>query len=50
MRWTILILLLLLWLLGIIGGDGGGFIHLVLAISVMFLIFNIVTGRRGVQT
>ena len=39
--------LLVLWLLGFIGGVGGGLIHLLLAVAVVILILQLITGRRA---
>ncbi|NRG48222.1 lmo0937 family membrane protein, partial [Bacillus sp. CRN 9] len=38
---------LVLWLLGFIGGVGGGLIHLLLVIALVVLIFQLITGRRA---
>ena len=49
MLWTIFVILLVLWLLGLVGGYAfGGFIHILLVIAVAILIINLVSGRRGV--
>lgn len=48
MLWTIVVILLVLWLLGLIGGIGGGLIHLLLVVAAIVLIFNLLSGRRGV--
>lgn len=49
MLWTILVILLVLWLLGLITGTTlGGFIHLILVIAVIVLIFQLLSGRRAV--
>jgi hypothetical protein len=49
MLWTIFVILLVLWLLGFIGGYAfGGFIHILLALAVIVLIINLVSGRRGI--
>lgn len=45
MLWTIMVILLVLWLLGFIGSIGGGFIHLLLVIAVIVLIYNLLAGR-----
>ena len=47
MLWTILLILIVLWLLGIIGHIGGGLIHLLLIVAAIALVFNLVSGRRG---
>ena len=48
MLWTILVILLVLWLLGFIGHVGGNFIHLLLVVAAIVLIFNLITGRRTI--
>ena len=48
MLWTILIVLLALWLLGVILDIAGGFIHLLLVVAAIILIWNLISGRRGV--
>lgn len=47
MLWTIFAVLLILWLLGFTLSIGGGLIHLLLVLAVVVLVFNLVTGRRG---
>lgn len=47
MLWTIFVLLLLLWLLGLVSSyTVGGFIHLLLVLALVVLLINIITGRR----
>jgi len=48
MLWTIVVILLVLWLLGFIGGIGGGLIHLLLVVAAIVLVFNLLSGRRSV--
>ena len=48
MLWTILVILLVLWLIGLLSHVGGGLIHLLLVVAVVILIINLVTGRRAV--
>ncbi|MDP9003885.1 MAG: lmo0937 family membrane protein [Verrucomicrobiota bacterium] len=49
MLWTIFVILLILWLLGgFIVPFGGNLIHILLVIAVVVLIFNLISGRRGV--
>jgi hypothetical protein len=46
MLWTIFIILLVLWLLGLISGYSlGGFIHILLVIAVVVLIIRLIQGR-----
>ena len=37
MLWTIIVILLVLWLLGLVGHVGGSLIHLLLVIAVIVL-------------
>jgi hypothetical protein len=47
MLWTIFVILLVLWLLGIVSSYTlGGFIHLLLVLAVVVLLINLITGRR----
>ena len=49
MLWTIFVILLVLWLLGaFVVPVGGSLIHLLLVIALIVLIYNLVTGRRGI--
>ena len=46
MLWTIFIILLVLWLLGLISGyTMGGLIHILLVIAVVVLIIRLIQGR-----
>ena len=49
MLWTIFVILLVLWLLGMISSYTlGGFIHLLLVLALVVLILQLVSGRRPV--
>jgi hypothetical protein len=49
MLWTIFVILLVLWLLGIVTSFTlGGFIHILLVIALASLLIQLVTGRRPV--
>jgi hypothetical protein len=49
MLWTIFIILLVLWLVGLVSSYTlGGFIHLLLVLALVVLVINLVTGRRTV--
>lgn len=49
MLWTIFVLLLVLWLLGIVTSYTlGGFIHLLLVVALVILLIQLITGRRPV--
>ena len=47
MLWTIVVILLVLWLLGLLVHVGGSLIHLLLVIAVIVLVINLVRGRPG---
>jgi uncharacterized membrane protein YtjA (UPF0391 family) len=48
MLWTIFVILLVLWLLGLVTSyTMGGFIHILLVIAVVILIINLIQGRRA---
>jgi hypothetical protein len=47
MLWTIFVVLVILWLLGFTLHIGGGLIHILIVIAVVVLIFNLISGRRG---
>jgi Family of unknown function (DUF5670) len=47
--WTIFIILLVLWLLGVVSSYTlGGFIHILLVIALVVLLIQLITGRRPV--
>src|SRR4051794_31765864 len=47
MLWTIFVILLVLWMLGLVTSyTMGGFIHILLVIAVVILIINLIQGRR----
>ncbi len=49
MLWTIFVILLILWLLGMVSSYTlGGFIHLLLVLAVAVVLINIIQGRRPV--
>jgi len=49
MLWTIFVILLILWLLGVVSSYTiGGFIHILLVIALVVLLINIIGGRRTV--
>ncbi|HUE80732.1 MAG TPA: lmo0937 family membrane protein [Pyrinomonadaceae bacterium] len=48
MLWTIFVILLVLWLLGLVSGYTlGNFIHVLLVIALVVLVLNIIQGRRA---
>ncbi len=48
MLWTLVVVLFILWLLGFSLSIGGSLIHLLLVVALIVLVFNLVSGRRGV--
>jgi asparagine N-glycosylation enzyme membrane subunit Stt3 len=47
MLWTIFVILLVLWLLGIASAYTlGGFIHILLVLAVVTLLIRVIQGRR----
>ena len=47
MLWTICIILLVLWALGMVTSyTAGGLIHILLAVAVVVLLFRLIQGRR----
>ncbi len=49
MLWTIFVILLVLWLLGIATSYTlGGFIHILLVLAIVALVFQLISGRRVV--
>jgi hypothetical protein len=49
MLYTIAVILLILWALGLVTGTTiGGFIHLLLVIAVVMILLRIISGRRVV--
>lgn len=49
MLWTITVVLLILWAVGYFGFTAavGAWIHIVLVLAVISLIFNLLSGRRA---
>ena len=47
MLYTIAVVLLVLWLLGLVSGYAlGGFIHILLAVAIVMVLFNLISGRK----
>ena len=47
MLWTIAVVLVILWLLGLITSFTlGGFIHVLLVVAIIIVLVNIIRGRR----
>jgi len=47
MLWTIFVILLVMWALGLVTSyTMGGFVHILLVIAVIVLVVNLIQGRR----
>jgi hypothetical protein len=48
MLWTICVVLLVLWLLGIVTGSTmGGLIHVLLVIAIIVVLVRVISGRKA---
>jgi hypothetical protein len=49
MLWTIFVMLLILWMLGLVSGYTlGGFLHILLVIAIAMVLIRIIQGRRPI--
>lgn len=49
MLWTIAVLLVLFWALGLVSGyTMGGFIHILIVVAIIAVLFRLISGRRVV--
>jgi len=49
MLWTIVVILLVLWALGLVTSfTAGGLVHALLVIAVIVVVFQFISGRRAV--
>jgi hypothetical protein len=49
MLYTIAVILIILWLLGMVTGYTiGSFIHILLVVAVIMILINLISGRRAV--
>lgn len=49
MLWTIALILLIMWALGLLTGYTlGGFVHILIVIAIVAVLFRIIAGRRVV--
>jgi hypothetical protein len=47
MLWTIAVILIVLWLLGLVSSyTMGGFIHVLLVIAIVVVLINVIQGRK----
>ena len=48
MLWTIAVILIVLWLLGLVSSyTMGGFIHILLVLAIVVILVNLIQGRRA---
>ena len=48
MLWTIAVVLVVLWLLGLVSSyTMGGFIHILLVLAIIVILINVIQGRRA---
>jgi hypothetical protein len=48
MLWTIAVILLVLWALGLVSSyTMGGFIHVLLVIAIVVILINVIQGRKA---
>ncbi len=48
MLYTIAVVLLILWLLGLVSSYTiGGFIHVLLVVAIVMILVNVISGRRS---
>ncbi|MDP1992510.1 MAG: lmo0937 family membrane protein [Syntrophales bacterium] len=48
MLWTIAMILIILWALGLVSSyTMGGFIHILLVVAIIVVLLNVIQGRRG---
>ena len=48
MLWTIAVILIVLWLLGLVSSyTMGGFIHILLVLAIIVVLINVIQGRRA---
>ncbi|MDP2814741.1 MAG: lmo0937 family membrane protein [Erysipelotrichaceae bacterium] len=48
MLWTIVVVLLVLWLLGLVSAIGGPLIHILLVVALVLVIVNLLQGKKVV--
>lgn len=47
MLWTIFVVLMIMWLLGMVTSYTlGGFIHILLVIAIVMVLVNVISGRK----
>ena len=47
MLWTVAVILLVMWALGMVSGyTMGGFLHILIVVAIVAVLFRLITGRR----
>jgi hypothetical protein len=50
MLWTIFVILLILWLLGMVTSNTmGGFIHILLVVAIVVVLIRVIQGRNPIS-
>ena len=48
MLYTVAVVLVVLWLLGLVTSyTMGGFVHILLVVAIIMVVFNLISGRRA---
>jgi hypothetical protein len=49
MLWTVAVVLIVLWLLGMVSSyTMGGFVHILLVVAIIVILINVIQGRRAI--
>jgi hypothetical protein len=48
MLYTIAVVLIILWVLGLVTGTAGGLIHILLVLAVVAILLRVISGRRPI--
>jgi hypothetical protein len=46
MLYTIAVVLVILWLLGLVTGTAGGLIHILLVLAIIVVLLRVISGRK----
>ncbi len=47
MLYTLAVVLVILWLLGLVTGTAGGLIHILLVIAIIVVLLRVISGRKA---
>ena len=48
MLYTLAVILIVLWLLGLVTGTAGGLIHILLVLAIIAVLLRVISGRRAI--